>query len=210
MPLAPIRRGTPAAGWRVHPRSPAWPRAPAKWPPCRRARASETNRSSDSGRAAGAQSARSSTWSRSSWMPVLFLLHAGAAPFEKQVLQPAAQGRKTDDLASRLPDSLDHAALFLHRNRYADGGGAHTGGRGCGVDAAELSQRNTAQLNLHPIGFTLKILERSQTNQVALVEKGDAVADVLHLGQLVGTEENALAGVARVAQQFPYLKHSRG
>ena len=76
------------------------------------------------------------------------------------------------------------------------------------MDTAKLGQRNPPQLNLHSIGLALKILERSQPNQVALVEKGDPIADMLHLGQLVGTKENALAGVPRVAQQFPYLQHS--
>jgi hypothetical protein len=41
------------------------------------------------------------------------LHYTGAAPFEKEILQAAAQWGEAYDLAARLPNSLDHAALLL-------------------------------------------------------------------------------------------------
>src|ERR1700722_8001097 len=43
-----------------------------------------------------------------------------------------------------------------------------------------------------------------------MIKKSDPVADMLHLGQLVGTKEDTFSCVARVAQQLPYLLHARG
>ena len=98
------------------------------------------------------------------------LLHSAvAAPFEKQILQPAAQRGKAYDLTTRTPNPLDHAALFLRRNRYAYRSRVDTGARGSRIYAAKLGKRNTAQLYLHPIGLALKIPERTTTNQAALI-----------------------------------------
>src|SRR6202161_1749980 len=130
-----------------------------------------------------------------------------AAPFQEKILETAAQRCEAHNLASRTPYRLDHAALFLRRNGHSYRIRTGAGTRRPGIDLIDPLSGDAPHLNFDSIRLALKFPQRPTTNEPALVKKGDPVADMLYLGQLVGAKKNAFAVVPRMAQQLPHLLH---